>query len=222
MARPLSMSDPSFPGVASPDDVDPELLALPAPPRARAMVTAGLMAGVIALSALLMWSFRSDFSYWMSGLGGGAPVDLGDARTLDRVPENQLVTIRALPRAASAIRFRRLVRGGTFRVYPILGQPGLFVQSFIADGTRVGRRPRHGEYTGRLVSFEEARGGYEAIRSFFEREMDVEVPANAVLLMDGERPQDYAWVLGLYLLLLAFMVTNGLLLYRHLRPVPIE
>jgi hypothetical protein len=218
-----SMTDPGpFPGVAAPDDVDPELLALPAPPRARAMATAGVMVGVIALSAMLMWSFRGDFGYWLSGLSGGAPVDLGDAQNLERVPDNGFVTVRGLPRAASAIRFRRLVRGGTYRVYPMMGQPALFVQSFIADGTRVGRRPRHGEYTGRLVSFADARGGYDAIRSFFEREMGVDVPADAYLLMDGERPADYAWVVGLYLLLVAFMVTNGILLYRHLRPVPID
>ena len=67
-----------------------------------------------------------------------------------------------------------------------------------------------------------SRGGYEAIRTFFEREMEVSVPRDAYILMDGERPADYAWVVGLYLLLLAFIVTNGILLYRHLRPLPIE
>lgn len=200
-------------------DVDPELLALPAPPRARALATAGLMAAVIAASALLMWGFRGDLGYFLSA---GSPVDIGDARALDRVPDNRFVTVRGLPRAASAVRFRRLARGGTYRIYPVMGQPALFVQSFVPDGTRVGHRPRHGEYSGRLVSFEDARGGYEAIRAFLERDMGVEVPTNAYILMDGESPADYAWVIGLYLLLGAFVATNGILLYRHLRPVPIE
>jgi len=201
-------------------DVDPELLALPAPPRARAAATAGLMVGVIALSGLLMWGFRGDLQYFLSG--ATAPVDLGEAVNLDRVPENEYVTVRGLPKAASAVRFRRIVKGGTYRVYPVMEQPALFVQSFVEDGTRVGRRPRHGEYTGRIVSFSEARGGYDAIAAFLRRDMSVEVPENAWILMAGESPRDYAWVVVLYVLLLAFIVTNGILLYRHVRPVPID
>ena len=125
-----------------------------------------------------------------------------------------------MPLASRAVRFRRVGRAGVYRVFPLAGQPNVFVQRFSEpSGLRSSRDRPHGEYTGRMIRFSSARGGYGGVAAYLEHRLGTPVGRDAWLLIEGERPGQQPALLLLYGLLAAFFVFNGVGLYRILRPV---
>ena len=191
---------------------------MPAPSRTRGLAGVALMATVMLLSVALMALYRGDVVYFFS-----QPVaqELGEADQLragDLEPD-QYVTIRGMPLAGRAIRFRRFAHAGLFRIYPIAGQPKIFVERFTPEGTAPGRAALHGEYTGRILRFSQAGSGYQSVRHYLEQQMGTPVPDDAWLLIDGEKPRDRYWTLAIYAMLGWFFAFNAFFLYRHSRAI---
>ena len=79
--------------------------------------------------------------------------------------------------------------------------------------------PASGELTGRLLSFDSAGGRYGGVGHYLRTHMDAPVTGTTWLVIAGDTPRATWWAPVLCALLLAFAVTDLLLLARLLRPV---
>lgn len=195
------------------EDVDPELLALPAPPRGRRLAALVVMALVVVASAVLALSLRHDLAYFFSS---PQTIDLGDVRGIDpaRLEPNSHVRLEGTPMVSRAVRYERVLAGGRYIVFPLAGQRTLYVQ--VED--REDAIGRH-EFSGRLVTFGQLGGRMGAVRGYLGRQMDLPVSAESFLLIADESPGSYAWALLLALLCALFIVADLVLLLRWFRPL---
>jgi hypothetical protein len=197
----------------SADAVDPELLALPAPPRTRRIATLVLMALVVVGSMGLAVSLRHDLAYFLSN---EEVVDLGDAAALDAalLEPNSSVRIQGTPMMSRAVRYRRVLTGSRYVVFPIAGQRTIYVQ--VEDSAAaLGRN----EFSGRLVTFSQEGGRMATVREYLGDEMDLPVSGESFLLLADESPGSYAWALLLAGLCALFIAVDVLLLFRWFRPL---
>ena len=198
--------------------LDAELVALPAPSRTRALGGMALMVTVMLLSLGMMVRMRGDLEYFW--LADRAPRDLGraDRVSVGTLVENEFVTLEGMPLAARAVRFQRLGRDGTYRVYPLAGQPKVFVERYTPAG-RSTAREEHGRYSGRMIRFRHAAASTRSVQSYLERDLGMPVSDDAWLLVDGERPGDQYWTAALVVVLVFFFGFNAIMLWRFGRPI---
>lgn len=211
--RPLGTPGGPGPGVRTDDDADPELLALPAPPQGRRIATVGLMAVAVFVALTLSWMVRHDVAYFLSN---AAALEVGDATSVSpgTLESNRYVHLSGNPMASQVVRYRRLLSGETFVVFPLAGQRNVFVQmSETAFAT-----PR-AEFAGRLVSFGDMGSRLDGVRGYFERELHTPVPADAFVLMVDESPTSAWWALALVVLCALFIGLDAWLLVRWFRPI---
>lgn len=200
------------------DGLDADLVALPAPSRTRTVSGMALMVTVMLLTVGLMIRFAGDFQYFW--FASAAPRDLGraDRVSVGTLEANEYVTLEGMPMASRAVRFRRLAREGTFRIYPVAGQPKIFIERFTPDG-RTTAREEHGAYSGRMIRFSQAGGSYRSVRGYLEQQLGSPVGDDAWLLVDGEKPGDRYWTAALYAVLISFFLFNAAMLWRYSRPI---
>ena len=197
--------------------VDRELLDLPAPPRARRLVAATLMALTVVASVALVGTLVPDIRYFFSS---GEPIVLGSATSLEAaaLSPNRFVRVEGAPRIASAVRLRRLV-GPTYEVFPLAGQTTIFVQVPVGhDHARATRL----SYAGRLVTFGQLGGRSTRLREYLRDRLGLPVTTETYLLLADESPRSYGWALGLGVLCLMFIGVDLFLAWRWFRPLPIE
>ena len=202
---------------ASRDAVDPELLALPAPPRGRRFATLALMALVVVAAMALAVSLRHDIAYFFSGFAAGSEtIDLGDVRAVDpaELQPNSHVRVRGTPMMSRAVRYRRVMAGSRYVVFPLAGQRTVYVQ--VPDRDDAVARS---EFSGRLVTFSQLGGRMTAVRGYLSSEMDLPVSGESFLLLADEGPGSYAWAFLLALLAIAFVIVDVVLLLRWFRPL---
>jgi hypothetical protein len=202
------------------DEIDPELVSLPNPPR-RGRTVAVLILGVAAVAAIGMAVvLRHDVLY---ALASTSPVTVGDLRiatdaTLES-NENHLVRAEGMLGAAGGIRYERPFVDDTFRTLPVAGRANVWVDLRVPEGQESGRwEPPH-SFTGRLVRFDAAGPRHRALAAAIERAARVPVPGGAWLVVDGEAPESMRWAIVLAGLFLGFAVWNGSAIARLLRKV---
>lgn len=200
----------------APEAVDPELIALPAPPQRRRNATLVLMAFVVTCSLALMASLRHDLAYFALAFSGTAATELGDVNTLDpaTLVPNSYVQVDGLPLSAGAVRFRRVLSGTEYVVFPLAGQRTVFV-SIPADQLD----EPHASWSGRLVTFRQLGGRMTAVESYFADSLGMPVTGESYVLLAGETPNDSLWSLLLALLCVGFIGTNLWLIVRWFRPI---
>ncbi len=199
-------------------DVDPELEALPPPPRARRLVAITLMALTVAASLGLAASLRKDVAYFFAD---GRVIDLGDVGGVDPavLQPNTYVRVAGVPMASGTVRYTRIIGGSTYAVFPLAGQRTVFVQIPI-DGPDDERMLSRREYVGRLVTFGQLAGRFGNVRSYLDGAMDMPVSSESFLVLADEPPGSYAWALALSALCLLFVLVNVWLMIRWFRPLP--
>lgn len=200
-----------------PDQDDPELLALPAPPRGRRLLAMTLMAAVVALSLGLASSVRPDLSY---ALQGDDAVALGDVGKLDpaTLVSNRYVRVRGTPMLAGMVRFKSGVFGTEQVVFPLAGQRNVFVQveaSTLAEPRTASRT----EFAGRLITFGELGGRFRVVREFLARSFGMPVTGATYLLVDDDPPTTHAWSLFFAAFCLGLVGLNVWLFSRWFRPL---
>lgn len=195
------------------DDVDPELLALPAPPPGRRFATMALMALVVVVALALVASVRSDLAFFFVR---GAAQDLGDVTTVTAasLTPNTMVTVEGTPLTAGAVRYRRVITGDSYVVFPLAGQRTVFVHLSEAAA----RSPRT-TYSGRLVRFADLGGRLSAVREYLATTEDMPVTPESYVLLVDETPASSWWALGLALLAGLFVLIDVMLIVRWFRPV---
>lgn len=194
------------------DAVDPDLLELPAPPQSRRFVVLVLMALVVAASLALSLSLRHDIAFFFAP---SETIDLGDVREIEpaHLRTNTHVRVTGTPMTSRAVRYRRILSGGEYVVFPLAGQRTVYVHAD-DDPEAIARS----EFTGRLVTFDELGGRIGTVESYLRSEMDLPVSGQSFLILADETPGSYAWALLLALLCGLFILADVALFFRWFRP----
>ncbi len=200
-------ADPS-----APDALDRELLALPAPPQGRRVLTLALMAAVVVGATALALSLRHDIAYFFSAR---PVVDLGDATEIApaSLETNVEVRVAGTPMLSRAVRYRRVLTGSEHVVFPLAGQRTVYVHAEDSDASLA-----RSEFRGRLVTFADLGGRIDTVEQYLADDMDLPVSGESFVLLADEPPSSYAWALLLAGLCVLFVALQAWLLLRWFRP----
>jgi hypothetical protein len=186
---------------------DPELIALPAPPKRERTATVVLMA-ITALAAtwmgvLLLGEARYAFA-------PGTLVELPDLATLAPTADldNRYVRATGLLGTTGAIRYGRAAEGDSFRLAPIAGNDKIWVEIRVPEGFEGPRFVPPTTFAGRLVPFKKAGIRHGRLPEAVTAQTDKQVPEDAWLLIDGSSPRASRWAVALVGLFLAFALWN--------------
>ena len=186
---------------------DPELLALPAPPKRERTATVILMV-ITALAALTMVILlRQEAQY---ALTAGAPMDVGELSELDvgGDVDNRYVRANGLLGTTGAIRYGRAAEGDSFRLAPVAGHPKVWVEIRVPEGFEGPRYVPPLAFAGRLVPLNEAGIRHVGLRHAVAKNSGAQVPPDAWVLIDGSSPRASRWALALAALFFGFAVWN--------------
>jgi hypothetical protein len=196
------------------DDADSDLLALPSPPSGRRAATRVLMAAVIVAAFGVAFSLRADVGYFFAS---ASAVDLGRASELDpaTLRSNTFVRVRGTPMASATVRYRYLVSGEAYAMFPLAGQRTVYVSVPEAQA-RDGRT----EFSGRLVTFGQVAARTGAVRGYLSDTMGLPVTAESFVLFVDEAPASDLWALVVVALCALLAVADFWLFLRWFLPRP--
>jgi len=202
------------------DELDPELLALPDPPRRERTLTVVVLALAAALSLAMVFALRRDVTY---ALTSSTPADVGDLRvatpaTLE-ANENRLVRADGMLGAAGGIRYERPFVDDSFRTLPVPPRSDLWVDVRVPAGQENGRWEPPRAFTGRLVRFAGSGPRHRGLASAIERAAGSRVPSGAWLVVDGEEPSGARWTILLAAMFVGFAAWNAVSIARIVRRV---
>lgn len=203
------------------DQLDPELVALPSPPRQQRALTVLVLALAAAAALTMIFALRYDVAYCLAQT---SPANVGDLRMPSAgvlaSHENHLVHAEALLGAAGGIRYERLLSADTFRSVPVAGRRDIWVEVRVPAGQESGRWEPPRSFTGRLVRFDAGGPRHRGLASAIERTTHERLPSGAWLLVDGEDPAHARWALILAATFLGFAAWHLAAIARMLRKLP--
>jgi len=213
------MGSAAPPSTLTGDGLDPELLALPDPPRGERTLTVLVLAFTAIVACTMSFALRGDVAYAFSN---GSALDLGELRDVGSSAaigdmNNRYVRARGLLGAAGAIRFERPFESDSYRVSPVAGRRDLWVEVRVPAGEESGRYIPPSSFAGRLVPFDEAGPRHRGLVSAIGQTTGESVPAGALVLVDGEVPSRARWAVALALVFLTFAAWNALAIARLVR-----
>jgi hypothetical protein len=201
-----------------PDAADPELLALPMPPRGRRILSMALLCGVIAGAAALLLHLRADMAY---SFAAERTLDIGEANSaeLAALVPNVYVRVRGASMLSRAIRYERPFSGRAFAIFPLAGQRQIFVQVPLVALDDPGRIAR-GEFAGRLMTFDQLGARMRTVRNYLADALGMPVTAESFVVLAEEPPATYRWARWLGLGCGLMIAVSAWLLWRWFRPQP--
>ncbi len=210
-------------GGNSADELDPELSALPDPPRRARSLTVVVLAVAATAALLATLSLGREVAY---ALAGDSPAALGDLRSTTsatlEASENRPVRGEGMLGATGGIRYERPFAQDSFRALPIAGRAepfDMWVEVRVPAGQESERWEPPRSFAGRLVHLDAAGPRHRGLRGAIEQATRESVPKGAWLLVDGEDPVDARWAIVLSLLFLGFAVWNIAAAARLVRKV---
>jgi hypothetical protein len=206
------------------DDIDPELVALPAPSRRERTFTIVLLVAAVIAALAMVFALRRDVAYALDG--ARVPADLGDLRGATDAAlaahVNEFVRATGLLGASGGIRYERPLQEDTFRALPAAGRGDgaqVWVEVRVPAGQESGRWEPPRSFVGRLVRFEAAGPRHRGLARAIKEAGGSPVSAGAFLLVDEEEPARLRWAALLTLAFLGLAVGNGLAIVRLVRRV---
>lgn len=208
----LPPSPGPVPGLQA-EALDPELLAIHAPPQAQRVAALTIMAAAVVAAMALLFSLRGDMGY---ALAKPQPTDLLHVRTLEpsTLVSNSYVRIAGMPTLGHSIGFTRGF-GTRYRVFPLAGQRTVFVQVRDTGGEAFVRS----EYSGRLVTFDDLGGRYRELARVMNRDAALPVTGESFVLLADEPPSSCTWTLFVAFICAAFVLLDVYFIVRWFRPV---
>ncbi len=197
----------SAPDAAVTSGVDPDLLSLPAPPKRERTAALVLMALTALASAWMAVALLAEARY---ALSPGQPAELGDLTPLHPSADlaNRYVRATGLLSTSGAIRYGRAAEGDSFRLAPVAGNPGLWVEIRVPEGLEGPRFVPPTTFAGRLVPFRKAGVRHVGLTRSVHEQTEVTVPEDAWLLIDGSSPRASRWAVALTALFAGFAAWN--------------
>ena len=208
---------------AEADAVDPDLVALPAPPRKERGLTVALLAASALASLAMAFALRLDAAYAFAPAQMSGVTDLGDLRTASAASlgahANESVRAQGMLGAAGAIRYEHPFEADSYRVSPVAGRRDVWVEVRVPAGTENARYVPPASFSGRLVPLDAGGPRHRGLaRSIADATGEV-APRGAWLVVDGETPASARWAVALLVLFAGFAVWNGLAIARIVRRV---
>jgi hypothetical protein len=197
-----------------PDALDPELLALPDPPKGERTLTVLLLALTAFSACAMSFALRGDAAY---AFGPAEALDLGELREVSpaaALPGNRYVRAQGVLGAAGAIRFERPFESDSYRLSPVAGRRDLWVEVRVPSGEETPRYVPPTSFAGRLVAFDQAGPRQRGLVSAIETATGEAVPRGAKLLVDEELPSKSRWAVALAAVFFAFAVWNAAAIAR--------
>jgi hypothetical protein len=197
---------------------DSDLAELPAPRRPwRRTTLFVLWLGAVG-SLFLALSVLPDVTF---SLRGGEPIDVGELgrKPLNAALENHWVRGQGELSVTKAIRYRRPLEGGSYRLAEIASNPRVWVQVRVPENEEGPRFVPPASFVGRLVPASTLGVRHRGLAAAVEEAGLEPLEDDTWLLLDGESPEGLRWILGLLVLLLAFAAFNVVGLSRLLRPI---
>jgi hypothetical protein len=203
------------PAPGSGEAIDPELLALPAPPRGRRILGAASIALAVTAALAMLSTLRADLAYFFAAR---EVVDLGEVTALDTraLEPGTFVRISGTPMASSTVHYQSLLGGTTYAVFPLAGQRDVFVRVAV-DGADEEARAARRDFAGRLTTFGALGGRIGAVRNYLRDRLGLPVTSETYLLLADEAPGDDIGVLALAALCVGVIVLNVWLAVRWFR-----
>jgi hypothetical protein len=200
------------------DELDPELLELPDPPKRERTLTIAMLAFTAFASVAMIFVLRREAAY---AFAPPAAVDLGDLTTtpVGAFAENAFVRGQGMLGAAHAIRYERPLVSESFRLMPVSGRHDVWVEVRVPPGLENVRWVPPSSVSGRLVRFADAGPRHRGLTSAVEDATGQVVPRNAWLLVEGDAPAGSRWAVLLELLFAGFAVWNVFVMAKLLRKV---
>jgi len=189
-----------------PFEADPELLALPAPPKKERALTVVLMVLTACAAALVAWMLRGEAAYAFSS---GEPAEVGDLaafRPGDQLRNHYVSGVGSLG-ASGAIRYGRAAEGDSFRLAPVAGNDRLWIEIRVPEGFEGPRFIPPSSFAGRLVPLNKSGLRHASLGQGVER-TGVSIPEDAWILVDGSSPRASRWAAGLCALFICFSLWN--------------
>jgi hypothetical protein len=214
--RPMA-EHPESPELVRPP-ADPELLALPGPPRQERTISLALMAVTGLLAAFMTAALAGDVRY---ALASPEPHNLGDlARVVpDAQMSNTFVRGTGRLRDAVAIQYDRPLERDSFRLAPLVDNDRIWVEMRVPAGIKEAPISPPTTFVGRLLPLRSIAFGLGGLRRSVEAATGNGVPQQAWVLADGATPASSRWTLALAALLAMFAGYNFVTIGRILRPV---
>jgi hypothetical protein len=200
------------------EEVDPELLQLPDPPRGERRSTLALMVIAALASAAMAFALTRDAAYALRGATAGDVGDLAAAPTSAFV-SNSFVQGRGRLAGAGQIRYERPFESDSYRIAPVAGNAKVWVEVRVPAGAESNRFVPKAEFTGRLVRFAQAGLRHRGLRGAIQDRTGQKVPADAWLLVDGKSPSDARAFALLWMMFVAFALWNVATIARLVRKV---
>jgi hypothetical protein len=200
------------------EEVDPELLELPDPPRGERRSTLLVMAIAAVASAAMAFSLTPDAAY---ALGSSSSTDLGDLTQVSAsgFVSNSLVEGKGQLAGVGQLRYERPFESDSYRIAPVAGRTDVWVELRVPAGAESNRFVPKSEFSGRLVRFSQAGLRHRGLRSAIEDRTGQKVPDNAFLVVDGQAPDNSRAFAMLRVMFVAFALWNVAAIGRLVRKV---
>jgi hypothetical protein len=200
------------------EELDPELLELPDPPKQGRTLTVALLVFTAVASLTMLLALRRDAAYAF------APTDARDVGDLTTAPpnafgENQYVRANVMLGAGGAIRYERPLVSDSFRLMPVAGRDDVWVEVRVPPRAENVRWVPPTQVTGRLVRFDGAGPRHRGLADAVKDTKGHDVPANAWLVVDSAAPSDARWAVLLCALFACFAAWNAFVTAKLLRKV---
>jgi len=186
---------------------DPELVALPAPPKRERTATVVLMALTALAATWMSIVLLGEAKY---ALTPGQLVEVPDLATLAPGAdlENRYVRTTALLGTTGAIRYGRAAEGDSFRLAPVAGNEKIWVEIRVPEGFEGPRFVPPTSFAGRLVPFRKAGLRHARLPETVQAQTNKAMPEDAWVLIDGSSPRASRWAVALVALFFGFVAWN--------------
>ena len=200
------------------EELDPELLELPDPPKQGRTLTVALLVFTALCSLLMLLALRRDAAYAFAPTDARDVGDLTTAKS-DTFVENQYVRANVMLGAGGAIRYERPLVSDSFRLMPVAGRDDVWVEVRVPPRGENVRWVPPTQVSGRLVRFDTAGPRHRGLASAVKDTKQHDVPPGAWLLVDSAAPGDARWAVVLCVLFACFAAWNAFATAKLLRKV---
>lgn len=200
------------------EQVDPELLDLPDPPKRERSLIVGMLLFTAFASLAMIFALRRDAAYAFSVRDASEIGELGTASP-DVLAENRYVHGTAMLGAAHAIRYERPLQSGSYRLMPVAGRPNVWAEVRVPAGAENVRWVPPSAVSGRLVRFDSAGPRHRGLADAVKDATGHDVPKDAWLLVDGDAPTDARYAVLLCMMFAGFAAWNLMVTAKLLRKV---
>ncbi len=200
------------------DEIDPELLELPDPPKRERTITVMMLVFTALASLAMVFALRRDAAY---AFAPAAPDEIGDlgSAPIATFTENRFVHASGMLGAAHAIRYERPLVSDSFRLMPVAGSPRTWVEVRVPAGSENVRYVPPAQFTGRLVRFDGGGPKHRGLASAVRDATGQEIPAGSWLLVEGESPSGSRLAVLLCAMFVGFAAWNLLVIAKLLKKV---